>query len=172
MENMATTGSGSTESKFRTLRALFITGYVLNIILWFVPSVRYFGPGLEGTESRFEGFLGSLSLGMSVVVFDQVLIFASNFVFIALALALPRRWVFITASSVAALFIVVNLISLMGCPFSVLGTRYSVLGGSHCTMTYILVPRVLQGVASLLTLLGFFIKPPAPRPTLSGAEGP
>ena len=112
--------------------------------------------GDRGTFSRFDLWFGTFSLpGDLDLLLIFALVFASNFVFIALALALPRRWVFITASSVSVFLISFSFFSIH--------TAHSM---------YILVPRVLQGVASLLTLLGFFIKPPAPRPTLSGAEGP
>ena len=156
---LASAGSGATRSTFRTLRALFLAGYVLNIILWFVPAtfVGFFaGCGSSG------GFLVSMfsivrllsqqgNLGATIFF---VLIFVSNIVFIALALALPRRWVFLTASSVAAFFILQGgLIGLL-----------RLFSASDEQMTYFLVFRVLQWVASLLTLLGFFMKPPAPPP--------
>ena len=145
-------------SRFRTLRALFITGYVLNIILWFVPSERF---SFEITLSRFDyvrtslqsdyGLVGYLYLLFDQLLIVEVLIFASNFVFLALALALPRRWVFITASSVAVWILL----------FATFDAYFVAYSGMY--VDYILVPRVLLGVASLLTLLGFFIKPPAPR---------
>ena len=139
---LASAGSGATRSTFRTLRALFLAGYVLNIILWFVPAVKT----TAGLLSMFS-IVRLLSQQGDLGAYYYVLIFASNIVFIALALALPRRLVFFTASSVAAFFILLDLFS-----------------ASDYQMTYFLAPRVLQWVASLLTLLGFFMKPPAPPP--------
>ncbi len=158
MENTGTVAAGAPQSTFRTLRALFLAGYVLNIILWFVPSFKASIGGFMGMggEERVLSMFSMVQLAsqqgnMGLTIF-MVLIFASNIVFIALALALPRRWVFITASSVAAFFILLNLFS-----------------GSNEQVTYFLVPRVLGWAASLLTLVGFLMRPPGPR-TLNVAQ--
>ena len=136
-------------SVHRRLRNFFILGYALNIILWFVPAVTM----RVGTLLGFGGEEKTLSMFSMVRLISQqhnlgltiflVGVFAGNIVFIALALAHPRRWVFITASSVAAFFILLNLFS-----------------GSNEQIHYLLVPRVLGWCATLLTLTGFVIKPP------------
>lgn len=135
--------------RYYRLRALFLLGYALNILLWFVPMARMKVGGFLafGAEEKTFSMLSMVrllsqqgALGMTLFL---VAVFASNIVFIVLALALPRRWVFLTASSVAAFFILLNLFS-----------------GSNEQTTYFLVPKVLGWIASLLTLLGFAIKPP------------
>lgn len=143
-------GQATEPSMFRTLMTLFLSGYVLQIILWFVPTVEMsFGGfmGEEGALSMFSFVRLRSQQGNVGFTFFAALLFASNIVVIALALALPHRWVFISASSVSAFGILLSLFS-----------------GSNDQMTYLLVPLVLAWVAKLLTLLGFFIKPSVPDP--------
>jgi hypothetical protein len=59
IENLAGAGSGSRESTFRTLRALFLAGYVMDLILWFVPRWKMNVGGLMsmgGEERTFSMF--------------------------------------------------------------------------------------------------------------------
>lgn len=152
METVASPSSSGFEGRivsYRRLRNLFLLGYALNIVLWFVPAITmrvgtFLGVGGEDKTFSMFSLVRLISqqgkLGLTIFF---VSVFASNIVFIVLALALPRRWVFLTASSVAAFLILLGLFS-----------------GSSEQAQYFLIPRLLGWAASLLTLIGFFIRPP------------
>ena len=126
-------------SNYRTLRTLFIIGYAINIALWFVPEYR-----VNKSVLTLFSLVRSISQVSPGWTMFYVLVFASNIVFIILALASPRRWIFLTASSVAAFFLL-----------------YGLFSGSNEQIEYLLIPRILGYIAALITLTGFLIRPPA-----------
>ena len=136
----SSSGTPSASNLYHLLRNLFLLGYVLNIVLWFIPTMRV---GEQPALSAFSLVRLVSQLGNWGATILLVLVFASNVAFVVLALAYPRRWVFIVASSVASFLILLNLFS-----------------ASNPEMHNLIIPRVLQWCAEFLTLTGFFIKPP------------
>jgi hypothetical protein len=124
---------------YGNLRALFVAGFVLEIILTFVPS-----HGAEGRSfSDFESVRWSFQQGGRDGLF---LLSVSMFCFMvacpALALSHPRRWVFIAGAS-----------------FAMFGLVLEFFTGSNENVYFL--PRLLDYVAIAMMLTGFWIKPPA-----------
>ena len=93
-------------TRYGMLRRLFVLGYTMNIVLWFVPAFRIeIGPwgGAEDFSILSMARLYSQT-GLGWILFF-VVTFASNVVFLVLAFSHPRRWTFITASSIVAPYI-------------------------------------------------------------------
>lgn len=83
---------------YRNLRALFIAGFVLEIILTFVPS-----RGADGRSfSDFESIRWAFQQGRDGLAFLSVSMFCFTVACAALAIAYPRRWVFIAGACFAA----------------------------------------------------------------------
>jgi hypothetical protein len=134
--------------RYRMLRFLFVLGYVLNIILWFLPYGRVSselgqagGGGKMFSTLDLVRLLSQTSPGWTLFF---VLVFTSNILFIVLALIRPKRWIFLVASSLAGIFFIWNLFS-----------------ATPQGIEYLFIPRLLSYVASCLTLLGFLVNPPA-----------
>lgn len=132
---------------YQVLRSLFIVGYVMNFALWFAPIIRMKVGGIIGIGAEVRSFsMFSLITAISSTnpgqTFLAVLVFASDILFIVLAITYPRRWIFILASSVGVLVLLYSLFIVK-------------LPGMH-----FLLPQVLGYVAAALTLTGFLIRPP------------
>ncbi len=135
---------------YETLRRFFLLGYAMNIVLWFVPAVKarvggFFGFGGKEELLSMFSFARMVSQGSPGLAMFLVLVFASNIVFIVLALKYPKRWIFLAGSSLAAFFLLLDVFS----------------SNSNDQVRYLLLPRLLDWAATALTLTGFLIKPPA-----------
>lgn len=151
--NMSNIGENRSDIlRFQLLRALFVCGWVLSIVLTFVPSYRIRTRGGGFFDYYYEYRLlsgydiiqllyqeGELGLWMLFV-----LLFAVEIVFVVLAFKYPKQLVFIAGATFAALNLLLNLFSTPMEGIEVL-----------------LIPRVLGYIATAFILSGFFIKPPA-----------
>jgi hypothetical protein len=143
-----TTESAALE-RYNLLRRLFVLGYAMNIVLWFVPTYQGrlggFVSGSSAEDSVYSTFLlvrilSQTSPGWTLFF---VVSFALNIVFIVLAFSWPKRWLFLTASSVSAFFVLWGLFS-----------------SGNPNLHSFLLPLLLGYIASAMTMVGFFIKPP------------
>jgi len=143
-------------SRFPTLRFLFVCGFALETVLTFVPKMQ---------EKNFLGSMLGESKLNSVSSYNQIQqifqagdfftglfavtsLFTIGIAFIVLAFAYPKRWIFITGSSYAAYWILVALF-IPG------------RGDAEYFIFYI----ILGYVANALKLSGFFV-----RPTVNNSE--
>jgi hypothetical protein len=123
---------------YRNLRALFIVGFVLEIILTFVPC-----HGADGRSfSDFESIRWAFQQGRDGLAFLSVSMFCFAVACAALAIAYPRRWVFIAGACFAAFNLILELFS-----------------GSNGNVYFL--PQLLDYVATAMMITGFWIKPPA-----------
>lgn len=145
--------------RYAMLRRLFVLGYAMNIILWFVPTMRMKVGGILGVGAQ-EDVYSVLTLVQRISQTSPgwhlffVLTFASNILFIVLAVAYARRWIFITGASVATLFLLWGLFS----------TDAPGVEG-------FLLPRILGYVATALTLTGFVVVPSSRSRAVPGLAG-
>ena len=134
---------------YQALRALFVGGFALDIVLMFVPSI-------EVTTAGFLGFGGTVisMSGLDVIrrLFQSgevglamllVLLFCAQVAFLILAMKYPKRWVFVAGSCFAVFLVILGLFA-----------------GSSDNVEEYFVPRVLSYVATALQLAGFWVKPP------------
>ncbi|HEY7214235.1 MAG TPA: hypothetical protein VIC28_06365, partial [Thermoanaerobaculia bacterium] len=134
--------------RYGMLRRLFVLGYSMNIVLWFVPAFRMkvggdLGFGAEDKVFSMLSMVRLISQTSPGWTLFFVVTFASNIVFLVLAFAYPKRWLFIIGASIAAPFMLWGFFS-----------------GENPDIHQFLVPRLLGYVATALTLIGFFIRPP------------
>ena len=133
-------------SRFRMLKSLFVLGFFMNIVLNFVPLLQLKVRGDLITHSALS-LIRTISGTNPGLTFVLVLIFASNILFIALAFAYPKRFIFIVASSFTVIMLIWNFFQ-----------------GTNPNVIIFLLPQVLGYIANALTLIGFFIKPPIAQP--------
>jgi hypothetical protein len=129
-------------SHFRTLRVIFIAGYVGSIIVYFIPVEVMNNPNIPpGSYSMFD-IIKMIAQVNPPVAMVMVFFFALNIVIVVLALTYPKRWVFIVGASYAAL-------ALM----------YSFVSSSGQMVEFSLIMAVISWAIVLAELTGFFIKP-------------
>lgn len=131
------------------LKTLFIIGFLINIILTFIPSTRiktggYLGIGgeekLVSTHKMIQlAFRRNPSIALLLVV-----VFAFFVAVVILAITHPKRWVFLSGAIVVAFFMLVNL-------FSPSQEELGVKG--------LIIPNIIGFIGNILCLTGFFIKP-------------
>lgn len=137
--------------RYQILRAFFVCGYVLSVVLTFVPAYRI--------RTRVGGFFDNHLEYRVLSTYDliqfmhqegeygwwmfYVLIFAVAIAFIALALKYPKQWVFIAGATFAGFLLLLNLFS-----------------GTPEGIEHLLIPTVVDYISTILILSGFFIKPP------------
>lgn len=143
-------GPSSSSSKYRSYRRVFIGGFALSILLWFVPSVTmkvggFLGVGgEEKTLSVLDVVRMLFRAGHLGFAFFLVLLFCISAAFLVLAIKYPRRWVFVAGSS-----------------YAVFGIILDVFSGSGTDVHYIYLPKAMGYLATAMTLVGFWCKPPA-----------
>ena len=141
-------------SRFQTLRMLFIFGYLIGIILTFVPSVEItqitqhgmFDAG-EVTKVTYSSYGIIQLLGERQEVGLQlffVILFALNIAFIILAIKYPKRWIFISGASITAFLLLWNFFT-----------------PSNKDIQNLFIPRIIGYISDTFILLGFLIKPPS-----------
>ncbi len=137
-------------NRYQTIRTLFITGFILNIILTFIPSASY------QPYSYYEQPLKYLSAydGIQILFKAQsfwgfyfVFLFSLNIVFIVLAIKYPKGWIFIAGASVTGFNYVLSLFM-----------------PSNPDIHSVFVTAVFQYLASLFILSGFFANPSKEKP--------
>ncbi len=135
---------------YQLIRAIFVAGCILNIILTFIPMYVVEAPGLFGLfkvkRSIFDGIQLAFNIGGSEGFFYgflYVLIFAAYIIFAVLAIVYQKRWVFIAGASVAAFTLLLEFLS-------------SDVEGVEA----ILLPKLLWYIATIAMLSGYFVKPP------------
>lgn len=138
-------------ARFLMLRRLFILGYSMNIVLWFIPSVVIRGnvggflwPAQPDRLLSMFSLVRLISQENPLLTLFFVLVFASNIAFIVLAIKVPKRWVFLTAAILSSLFLLLGLFS-----------------ATPEDIYYIPFTRNLGYIAAALTLVGFVITPVA-----------
>jgi len=134
---------------FQILRTLFICGHLIYIVLTFVPTIKVSPQGMYGsgkvqeqTYSAYEliRFLGeSEQFGWQIF---YVVVFALDVAFVILAITYPKRWVFISGASMTAFFLLWDLFT---------PPKEGIVG--------MVIPNILDYVASAFVLLGFIAKP-------------
>ena len=145
----------SFSATYRNLRALFIAGFALNAILFFVPALKAKVGGFLGFGGEERTFsvltltreiiqAGHLGLGLFFVI-----IFCIAVAFVVLAIKYPRRWLFIT-----------------GACYTIVWFIFALFSGSGKDTEELFLPKLLGYVASALTLSGFWVRPPAPTATI------
>lgn len=149
---------------FQLLRQLFIAGYAIALILFFVPSIEItsrthtslFSAPETSTDSystfeitRLLGKKGEMGLQLFVVAS-----FAISAALLILAITYPKRWVFITGASMTAFFLLWNLFSAPD---------------EHVKALFL--PAIVGYISSGLALLGFFVRPPRSQPREEAISG-
>jgi len=139
---------------FQLLRVLFICGYLMKIVLTFVPSAEITQRGMFGfgevqkqTYSLYDiirllGERGAFGWQLFFIV-----LFALKIVFVILAIRYPKRWVFISGASFYAFLLL-----------------WGFFTPSMEGIEYLLIPSILDYISSALVLLGFFVKPTSSVP--------
>lgn len=134
---------------YRSLSILFIAGFTIQAVLWFVPAAKVTVGGLIGQGGQ-ELSLSNLDAVRLLIQSGQVglgILFVTFFcitvAFVALAMKYPRRWVFIAGSCFEFFGMVLNFFS-----------------GSNPNVQHYLLPQLLGYVAAAMVLTGLWIKPP------------
>jgi hypothetical protein len=156
---------------YRNLRALFIAGFVIKAILFFIPSFSMRAGGFMGrggeerSMSRFDLSRVASPVGQSpnpYASIGTVFAFCILITFILLAVCYPRRWVFIAGACVTAIGILGGILLFFVLP-------------NHNNHRFFF-PRLLHFVATAMVLSGFWIKPNTAiatvQPTLKDQRGP
>jgi hypothetical protein len=127
-------------------RVIFIAGFMLEILLWFIPTISI-------TTDLGAISISSFRIARSLFLYGQngaglLVIFPLfvSVVILVLAMKYPRRWVFIC-----------------GACFAVLVILWGVSHGSadlEMGMDVYFAPRILSYVGSVMGLIGFIVKPP------------
>jgi len=136
-------------TRYTNLKRVFIFGYALKIVLWFLPAVKVspesfisiWGDDKILSMFSFVRLLSKWSFDLTMLM---VLVFASNIVFIILAFKHPKRWIFLTGSSFTVFFLLMDMFST----------------SSNHQVHYLILPKILGYVTDAMTLTGFLIKPP------------
>jgi len=133
-------------NRYQTIRILFIIGYILNIILTFVPSVSYKSYSYYESAEKYMSDYEAIQILLNAQSFWGiyfVVLFASYFAFIILAFKYQRSWVFITGASVTAFTFILFLFY-----------------PSNPDVHRVFLTSVLGYLAMIFILSGFFAKPP------------
>jgi len=141
----------------KILRILFILGFVLVLASIFVPW-SYYGFSMDGSrvrlyESELERIRFNASGDLPVILF-YVFWYGVHIAFIVLAIQCPSRWVFLSGSIFAALFLL----------YVFFRSEFDAEKLAHLMNVF--------GYALILT--GYFIKPPksTPKPSPASSADP
>lgn len=132
------------------LRGCFIVGWVLHIVLAFVPMMEvktggFWGFGVqEKSLSPFQAGQMLFEQGTTVVGFLYVIYFSLTVAFLVLGIVRPVRWVFVAGASYGVFFVILA--------FSA--------GSPPENVTMYVLPEIVSYLAIALTLSGFWTKPP------------
>jgi len=136
----------------KALRVLFIIGFILLIMEFFIPNVLFKnGSDEERPISKFEIMKTDFQRGKTTSYFGVILIFCLWVVIAIMAWTDPKRWVFVLGGIMGAIILIVNIVN-----FSDLRLDFEEVGG---ILSVPGVSSIVRTIASIFCVLGFIIKP-------------
>ncbi len=149
MNETTNTPTVSFSLTYRNLRALFIAGFALNALIFFLPAFKVKVGSVLGMGGEVRTF-SALTLTREVIQAGHigvglffVIVFCIAVAFVVVAIKYPRRWVFIT-----------------GACYTVFWLIFGFFSGENKDTQQLFLPQLLGYIASAMTLAGFWIRPP------------
>jgi MFS family permease len=141
----------NTTNHYKILRIIFISGFSLQLLLTFIPSVEVNKLKVFGFDNQFlknETYSDKDTIGLLLQVNPLlglffIAVFILQIIFIILAIKYPRRWVFLSGAGLACL-------SFIGWLFMPKASNTTIL----------VIPALLSWCAMFAKMTGFFIHPP------------
>jgi len=133
---------------FRNLRTIFIVGFLIEVVLWFVPAGVLETTGFLGLQiqrqvvSALDIVRMLFQLQKEGFGFLYVLFFCAELAFLVLAIFYARRWVFVAGACFVAFLLILDIFT----------------GSSQNFHPYFL-SRAVGYLAAAMALTGFWIRP-------------